>query len=79
MLNISSYDNPQVDEIEQCLWWTVYDQNQSAIHLRLDWKTSEIEKIRQLERLCNQKLKSTLFLYIARLKGIPWCYHQLVY
>ncbi|MDR7656440.1 SWIM zinc finger family protein [Acinetobacter junii] len=69
MLNISSYDNPQVDEIEQCLWWTVYDQNQSAIHLRLDWKTSEIEKIRQLERLCNQKTQiNSVFVY-CQIKG----------
>ncbi|QER40073.1 hypothetical protein F2A31_10235 [Acinetobacter suaedae] len=64
MLNISDYDSPQVDEIEQCLWWAVYDQNQSAIHLRLDWKTSEIEKIRQLERFCTQKIQiNSVFVY----------------
>lgn len=72
-LNISAYDIPQVDEIEQCLWWTVYDQNRSTLHLRLDWKTQDLEKIRQLERLCTQMLQVHSICVYCQIKG-----HQLV-
>lgn len=73
LLNISAYDSPKVDEIEQCLWWTVYDQNRSALHLRLDWKTQDLEKIRQLERLCGQMIQVHSIFAHCQIKG-----HQLV-
>ncbi|RLZ08923.1 hypothetical protein EAH57_07830 [Acinetobacter sp. 2JN-4] len=73
LLNISRYDAPQVDEIEQCLWWNVYDQQGSVIHLRLDWKTQELDKIRQLERVCGQMIQVSSIFAHARIQG-----HQLV-
>ncbi|WP_333663556.1 SWIM zinc finger family protein [Acinetobacter sp.] len=73
LLNISAYDIPQVDEIEQCLWWTVYDQNRSTLHLRLDWKIQDLEKIRQLERLCTQMVQVHSIFGYCQIKG-----HQLV-
>ncbi|WHP06967.1 SWIM zinc finger family protein [Acinetobacter corruptisaponis] len=73
LLNISAYDIPQVDEIEQCLWWTVYDQNRSTLHLRLDWKIQDLEKIRQLERLCTQMLQVHSIFAYCQIKG-----HQLL-
>lgn len=73
LLNISRYDAPQVDEIEQCLWWNVYDQQGSVIHLRLDWKTQELDKIRQLECLCGQMIQVSSIFAHARIQG-----HQLV-
>ncbi|MCH7308680.1 hypothetical protein MMO38_11130 [Acinetobacter sp. NIPH 1852] len=73
LLNISRYDAPQVDEIEQCLWWNVYDQQGSVIHLRLDWKMQELDKIRQLERVCGQMIQVSSIFAHARIQG-----HQLV-
>ena len=73
LLNISAYDSPKVDEIEQCLWWTVYDQNRSTLHMRLDWKTQDLEKIRQLERLCTQMVQVHSIFGYCQIKG-----HQLV-
>lgn len=73
LLNIASYDSPKVDEIEQCLWWTVYDQNRSTLHLRLNCQTQDLDKIHQLERLCAQMMQvGSIFAY-CQIKG-----HQLV-
>lgn len=52
LLKIARCDSPQVDEIEQCLWWSVYDTAENVLQLRLDWNTQSLERIRKLERLC---------------------------
>ena len=52
LLKIARCDSPQVDEIEQCLWWSVYDAADNVLLLRLDWNTQSLERIRKLESLC---------------------------
>ena len=73
LLNISSYDMPKVDEIEQCLWWTVYDQQQNALHLRLDWQNQQLDKIRQLERITGKNIQVLSVFATVLVSG-----HQLV-
>ena len=58
LLQIERFDAPQIDEIEQCVWWRLYDRQGQDISLRLDWKTEDLPKIRQLEKLCRQSEQS---------------------
>ncbi len=46
----------QIDEIEQCVWWPLADQNDNQLRLRLNWNANEqqsIDTIDKLERIDN--------------------------
>lgn len=55
LLRIKSYEALQVDELEQCVWWRVQDQQDTTLHLRLDWHADNMARIEQLELLCQQQ------------------------
>lgn len=46
-----------VDEIAQCIWWTVLDQHGHQLRLRLDWTERHQHKITQLERINYQEIQ----------------------
>lgn len=60
VLNPAKIGTLVVDEIEQCLWWPLADQNGNQIRIRLNWSSSSpqsMEIIKKLECLDNHHIK----------------------
>lgn len=55
LLRIKTYEQPQLDELEQCVWWRIKDEEDTTLHLRLDWNSSSMQRIEQLELYCQQQ------------------------
>lgn len=51
VLNPTKIGSLQVDEIEQCVWWSLADQNNNQVRLRLNWNTNEQQSIDIIDKL----------------------------
>lgn len=51
VLNPAKIGSLQIDEIEQCVWWPLADQNDNQLRLRLNWNTNEQQSIDTIDKL----------------------------
>ncbi len=51
VLNPTKIGSLQVDEIEQCVWWSLADQNNNQVRLRLNWNANEQQSIDIIDKL----------------------------
>ena len=57
LLHIEDYQEPYLDEIEQCFVWLVRDQEQNELFLRLYWDEDNRQRIEKLQQFLAQKPK----------------------
>lgn len=51
VLNPAKIGRLQIDEIEQCVWWPLADQNDNQVRLRLNWSANEQQSIDTIDKL----------------------------
>ena len=51
VLNPAKIGSFQVDEIEQCVWWPLADQNNNQVRLRLNWNANDQQSIDTIDKL----------------------------
>ena len=51
VLNPAKIGSLQIDEIEQCVWWPLADQNDNQLRLRLNWNANEQQSIDTIDKL----------------------------
>lgn len=51
VLNPAKIGSLQIDEIEQCVWWPLADQQDNQLRLRLNWHANEQQSIDTIDKL----------------------------
>lgn len=51
VLNPAKIGSLQVDEIEQCVWWPLADQNNNQVRLRVNWNANDQQSIDTIDKL----------------------------
>lgn len=72
LLRITAYQQPSIDELEQCIWWCVQDAYDRTLHLRLDWNDDNMQRIEQLELCCAQQLPINAVLVQHQVNDSGW-------